>query len=120
MFQTKFVEKIKHHFNTFFFKSKILPFMIGYRHILRICNTYCFATAAVLSRTRLIVTLYWLTQKTGTFEMRSGSHAQLAAPRHLVIMDQWNGQQHAFAIKMFYKPMIVWKVRRGSSGVFSI
>jgi len=24
-------------------------------------------------------------------------------PRHLVIMDQWNGQQRAFAIKMFYK-----------------
>ena len=24
-------------------------------------------------------------------------------PRHLVIMDQWNGQQCAFAIKMFYK-----------------
>jgi hypothetical protein len=23
--------------------------------------------------------------------------------RHLVIMDQWNGQQRAFAIKMFYK-----------------
>ena len=41
--------------------------------------------------------------------MRSGSHVQLAAlrnrdlsyrqPRHLVIMDQWNGQQRAFAIK---------------------
>ena len=24
-------------------------------------------------------------------------------PRHSVIMDQWNGQQCAFAIKMFYK-----------------
>jgi hypothetical protein len=24
-------------------------------------------------------------------------------PHHLVIIDQWNGQQRAFAIKMFYK-----------------
>ena len=24
-------------------------------------------------------------------------------PCHSVIMEQWNGQQHAFAIKMFYK-----------------
>jgi hypothetical protein len=23
-------------------------------------------------------------------------------PRHLVVMDQWNGQQRAVAIKMFY------------------
>jgi hypothetical protein len=44
--------------------------------------------------------------------MRSGGHVQLAAlrnrdleirqPCHLVIMDQWNGQQRAVAIKMFY------------------
>jgi hypothetical protein len=41
--------------------------------------------------------------------MRSGSHVQLAAlrnrtlsyrqPRHLVIMDQWNGEQRAVATK---------------------
>ena len=37
---------------------------------------------------------------------------------HPVIMEQWNGQQHALAIKMFYKKMIVWKVRRESSEVF--
>jgi hypothetical protein len=50
-------------------------------------------------------------KKTGTFEMRSGSNVQFAAlrnrdlelqPCHLVIMDQWNGQQRAVAIKMFY------------------
>jgi hypothetical protein len=28
----------------------------GYRHTLRICNTYCFSTATVLARTRLNVT----------------------------------------------------------------
>jgi len=46
---------------------------------------------------------YRVTQKTGTFEMRSGSHVQLAALRNrdlelqttspFSIMDQWNGQQ---------------------------
>ena len=30
----------------------------GYRHTLRICNTYCFATATMVTRTRLNVTLY--------------------------------------------------------------
>jgi hypothetical protein len=45
--------------------------------------------------------------------MRSGSHVQLAAlwngdlelqtTSPLVIMDHWNGQQHAFTIIMFYK-----------------
>jgi hypothetical protein len=30
----------------------------GYRHTLRICNTYCFSTATVDRRTRLSVTLY--------------------------------------------------------------
>jgi hypothetical protein len=40
--------------------------------------------------------------------MRSGSNVQLAGtsgsrqPRRLVTMDQWNGQQRAVAIKMFY------------------
>jgi hypothetical protein len=28
----------------------------SYKHSLRICNTYCFSTATVLTRTRLIVT----------------------------------------------------------------
>jgi hypothetical protein len=46
-----------------------------------------------------------LPKKTGTFEIRSDSNVQLAAlrnrdlelqtTRHLVIMDQWNGQQRA-------------------------
>jgi len=36
----------------------------------------------------------WQHCGTGTFSYRQ--------PRHLVIMDQWNGQQRAFAIKMFY------------------
>ena len=37
----------------------------------------------------------WQHCGTGTFCYRQ--------PRHLVIMDQWNGQQLAFAIKTFYK-----------------
>ena len=36
----------------------------------------------------------WQHCGTGTLSYRQ--------PRHLVIMDQWNGQQRAFAIKMFY------------------
>jgi hypothetical protein len=43
--------------------------------------------------------------------VRSGSHVHLAAlrkgdckqSRHSVIMEEWNGREHAFAIKMFYK-----------------
>ena len=30
----------------------------GYKHTLRICNTYCFSTAAIVVRTRRDVTLY--------------------------------------------------------------
>ena len=30
----------------------------GYRHTLRICNTYCFSTATMVARTRLNATLY--------------------------------------------------------------
>jgi len=37
----------------------------------------------------------WQHCGTGTLSYRQ--------PRHLVIMDQWNGQQRAFTIKMFYK-----------------
>jgi hypothetical protein len=35
-------------------------------------------------------------------------------------MEQWNGEQRDFAIKIFIftKTMIVWKVQRGSSGGF--
>jgi len=29
----------------------------GYKHILRICNTYCFSTSTMVTRTRLNVTL---------------------------------------------------------------
>jgi hypothetical protein len=53
----------------------------------------------------IVAAMYsWQHCGTGTF-----SYIQ---PRHSVIMDQWNGQKLAFAIKMFYKTMIVWKVRR--------
>jgi hypothetical protein len=31
---------------------------LGYRHTLRICNTYCFFTATTVAQTRLNVTLY--------------------------------------------------------------
>ena len=31
---------------------------IGYRHTLRLCNTYCLSTAAVVSQPRLNVTLF--------------------------------------------------------------
>ena len=30
----------------------------GYKHTLRICNTYCFCTTTMVARTRLIVRLY--------------------------------------------------------------
>jgi len=30
----------------------------GYKHTLRLCNTYCVSTATVVARTRLIVTFY--------------------------------------------------------------
>jgi hypothetical protein len=82
----KIVEKIKIHiflFNIFFF-PKIVPFINmekyfraqqytwqyntahavcmldswGYRHALRICNTYCCATAIMVTRTHPSVTLY--------------------------------------------------------------
>jgi len=35
----------------------------------------------------------WQHCRTGTLSYRQ--------PRHLIIMDQWNGKQRAFAIKMF-------------------
>jgi hypothetical protein len=37
----------------------------------------------------------WQHCGTGTLNYRQ--------PRHSVIMDQWNGQRRAFAIKIFYK-----------------
>ena len=30
----------------------------GYKHTLRICDTYCFSTATMVARAYLIVTLY--------------------------------------------------------------
>ena len=30
----------------------------GYKHTLRICNTYCFSTTTMVARTRLNITLY--------------------------------------------------------------
>jgi hypothetical protein len=32
--------------------------ILGYKHILSICNTYCFSTATMFARTRLSVTLH--------------------------------------------------------------
>ena len=64
-----------------FFPPKILPFMrceknivqpdrsqmtilrmriADYKHTLRMCNTYCFSTAKMVARTRLIVRLYYI------------------------------------------------------------
>ena len=34
--------------------------LMVYKHTLTICNTYCFATATMVARTRLIVTFYIL------------------------------------------------------------
>jgi hypothetical protein len=31
---------------------------LGYKHPLRICNVYCLSTAAVVTRTRLVITIY--------------------------------------------------------------
>ena len=85
MFQTKVVDKIKTHIMysvTFFYNSavyekmwKIFPSRRGHRRqygacalhagylrlltrTLRLCNTYCFCTATMVSRARLNVTLY--------------------------------------------------------------
>jgi len=83
MFQTNVVEKIKTRilcWVTFFF-PKIVPFMrcgknisepdrpqmtirrmriAGYKHTLSMCNTYCFLTAKMVARPRLIVRLYYI------------------------------------------------------------
>jgi len=31
---------------------------VGHKYILRICNTYCFSTATMIARIRLVITLY--------------------------------------------------------------
>ena len=38
--------------------AHFMPDTKGYKHTLRICNTYCFSTATVVTRKRLNVTLY--------------------------------------------------------------
>jgi hypothetical protein len=85
MFQTKVVQKIKTHIlcSTFLFRKLCryldnvekycrpgqaiddnmahAPYMMdnqGYKHTLRICNTYWFSTATTVAPTRLNVTLY--------------------------------------------------------------
>jgi hypothetical protein len=87
MFPANFVEKIKTHILysiTFFLENRAVyeicgkklysqtdhrwkyktaqahckPDNYGYRHTLRICNTYCFSTATMVTRTGLNVTLY--------------------------------------------------------------
>ena len=81
MFQTKALEKSKHNFmfNNFFFRKSFrlwdvkkyriagqatdgnmahAPCMLdtqGYRHTLAMCNTYCFSTATVVTRTHVSV-----------------------------------------------------------------
>jgi len=92
MFPANVVEKIKTHILysiTFFFENRTvyeinvekiwysqtdhrwqyktahahcMPDNYGYRHKLRICNTYCFCTATMVTRTSLNFTLYvrWL------------------------------------------------------------
>jgi hypothetical protein len=37
---------------------RIACWIIGYRHTIRICNTYCFFAAKMVTRTRLNITLY--------------------------------------------------------------
>jgi hypothetical protein len=86
IFQTKVVKKIKTHIfvfnNNYFFRKscRLLDNVENcgaaghtthnmahahcmldnwdYRHTLRICNTYCFSTATMVTRTRLNVTWY--------------------------------------------------------------
>ena len=82
MFRTKAVEKIETHFVFIFFKSCLLWGDVekhcwagqatydnmaheycmldtyGYKHTLRICNSYCISTAILVTRTRLNVKLY--------------------------------------------------------------
>jgi hypothetical protein len=85
IFRTKVVEKIKTHFifNNFFFGKPCRlwenveiycragqaadEYMVhalcvldtwGYSYALRVCNTFCFSTATLLAKTRLVVTLY--------------------------------------------------------------
>jgi hypothetical protein len=51
----------------------------------------------------VVATMYrWQHCGTGTLSYRQ--------PRHSVIMDQWNGQRRALAIKMFYKNNDISKV----------
>jgi len=38
--------------------AHFMPDTKGYKHTLRICNTYCFSTATLVTRKRLNVTLY--------------------------------------------------------------
>jgi hypothetical protein len=85
MFPMKIVEKIETHILCSITFLKIVPFMrkrekkcceagqvidenmahahcmldtLGYKHILKSCNTYCFSTATVVAWTRLSITLY--------------------------------------------------------------
>jgi len=80
MFQTKVVEEFKTHFvfSKFFENRTVYEIMwkniierskpqmtmqrmhihAGYKHTLRICNTYCSSATTIVSRTRLNVTLY--------------------------------------------------------------
>ena len=75
--------------------------------------------------------MYRVTQKTGPFEMRSGSHVQLAALRNRDLELQTTSPfsnhgsvERSTACfhhkKSFTKTMIVWKVRRSSDGSFNL
>jgi hypothetical protein len=63
---------------------------------------YCYNTHLIQGDTKkrelfkCVVAAMYSWQQCGTETL---SYRQ---PRHLVIMDQWNGQQRAVAIKMFY------------------
>jgi len=84
MFPTKVVEKIKTHFSVHFSPLKSFRLWVhveeycrggqatydnlthahcmlvtwGYKHALRICNTYCFSSATLVARRRLAAALY--------------------------------------------------------------
>jgi hypothetical protein len=38
--------------------AQYMMYTYGYKHKIRICNTYCFSTATMVTRTHLNVTLY--------------------------------------------------------------
>ena len=66
-------------------------------HVTQKLKRYCKTTQRNGELLKCVVAAMYSWQHCGTGTL---SYRQ---PRHLVITDQWNGQQRAFAIKMFYK-----------------